>query len=391
MSVTSQTMLDYYVSQGISPVHQNIQDLDVHFDRRHALYLMLGLPPFAFTGRKILEVGPGSGHNSLFIASLKPERYVLVEANPRGVAEIAELYAGFERPHTVPRIVASKLEDFETSERFDVVICEGWLGSSEHERAMLTKLSGFVADGGTLVFTALSPTGLLLNTIRKALCLRLVGPHEPSGRRIEIAMAAFSPHLSTLASMSRPHVDWLLDMVLSPAYFGICLTPPQSVDALPSAFEFYGSSPRFVQDWRWYKGLVGDDRRFSEAFLASYQENIANFLDYRTLVVGRSVEANCMLDDAGWGLLQATAGWEREWSDGIGSNTPPAVTRAMSAVIAAAQGLPTHILDGLDEAQALLAATAISATNVAGMQQFRGLFGRELIYLAFHRRGSAIA
>lgn len=378
------TMLDYYVSQGISPVHQNIQDIGAHLDRRQALYQTLGLLPSAFRNRTVLEVGPGSGHNSLFIASLKPSRYVLVEANPRAIADIAKLYEGFDIPHATPEVVASKLEDFASPTRFDIVLCEGWLGSSEHERAMLSKLATFVGAGGVLVVTILSPTGMLLNTIRKTLCLRLVGPQELIERRVEIATAAFSPHLATLASMTRPHRDWLLDMVLSPAYFDICLTPQQAVEALPAPFEFYGSSPRFTQDWRWYKGLSGENRRFSEMFLNSYEENIANFLEYRTLVAGRSAEQNRALDVAGLALLQASARWERSWHDGIGIVTPSDVVDAMAAVIRTAGGLSDEITAGLIEAQALLLQTTIGPAEVAGMSEFRTLFGRELIYVAFH-------
>lgn len=379
---TATTMLEYYVSQGISPVHQNIQNLDAHLDRRQALYQTLGLLPSAFRGRTVLEVGPGSGHNSLFVASVKPARYVLVEGNPKGVEDIGVLYDGLTIPHVRPEVVSSKLEDFNAPEVFDIVLCEGWLGSSAHERAMLSKLATFVADEGVLVVTILSPTGLLLNTIRKALCLRLVGPNDAMALRLEISTAAFSAHLATIASMSRPHRDWLLDMVLSPAYFDICLTPQQAVEALPENFEFYGSSPRFAQDWRWYKGLIGIERCFSEVFLQSYAENIPNFLDYRTLVSGRTVEQNRALDAASQALLQASARWERDWKN---RTAPADVMEAMAAVMAASAGLSPTIVDGLAEAQALLLRNAIEPADVAEMTVFGELFGRELIYVAFHR------
>lgn len=376
------TMLEYYVSQGISPVHQDIQDLDAHLDRRQALYQTLGLLPSTFRGRTVLEVGPGSGHNSLFVASMKPSRYVLVEGNPKGVDEIGKLYDGFTVPHARPEVIASKLEDFASSTRFNIVLCEGWLGSSVHERAMLSKLATFVADEGVLVVTVLSPTGMLFNTIRKALCLKLVGPREALDRRLKVSGAAFSPHLATLASMTRPHRDWLLDMVLSPAYFDICLTPQQAVDALPADFEFYGSSPRFAQDWRWYKGLSGSQRRFSETFLKSYEENIANFLDYQTIVSGHSAEQNRALDASGLALLQASAQWERNWQGGI---APPDVTAAIVAVMAASKGLSPKISAGLTEARDLLLRDEINPADIANMAVFGPLFGRELIYVAFHR------
>jgi len=34
-----------------------------------------------------MEVGPGSGHNAIYTALLKPASYTLVDGNPRSLAE----------------------------------------------------------------------------------------------------------------------------------------------------------------------------------------------------------------------------------------------------------------------------------------------------------------
>ena len=36
--------LDYYIKEGISPVHYNLSNLKRHFDIRNSLYYLLGLP-----------------------------------------------------------------------------------------------------------------------------------------------------------------------------------------------------------------------------------------------------------------------------------------------------------------------------------------------------------
>lgn len=57
--------LEYYGKYHISPVNQNIDDLKLHYDRRRKLYRQCGLPVIAFKNANVLEVGPGSGYNTL--------------------------------------------------------------------------------------------------------------------------------------------------------------------------------------------------------------------------------------------------------------------------------------------------------------------------------------
>lgn len=57
--------LEYYGEHEISPVRQDLSDINLHFAKREKLYRQLGLPGIAFEGKKILEVGPGSGYNTL--------------------------------------------------------------------------------------------------------------------------------------------------------------------------------------------------------------------------------------------------------------------------------------------------------------------------------------
>ena len=43
--------LEYYVREGISPVHQNITNLKKHFQSRESLYRLLGMIPSFFKGK----------------------------------------------------------------------------------------------------------------------------------------------------------------------------------------------------------------------------------------------------------------------------------------------------------------------------------------------------
>ena len=96
--------LEYYIKEGISPVHYNLSDLNKHFEIRKSLYRLLGLIPNFFMGKDILEVAPGSGHNSIYTASLLPKSYDLVEPNPNGCKDIISAFKNLNYKHTMPKL-----------------------------------------------------------------------------------------------------------------------------------------------------------------------------------------------------------------------------------------------------------------------------------------------
>ena len=385
MTSAPPSMLDYYTTFGISPVHQDIADLTRHLERRQSLYLSLGLTGATFRGSDVLEVGPGSGHNSLFVASQVPKTYTLLEPNPTAVREIGLLYDGFPLPHVRPRVIAEKLEDFESEDGFDIVICEGWLGSSDHEKALLTKLGGLVRQGGVLVVTAICPLGLVFNTLRKALCLKISSPLLHPKARLESVSPAFSPHLARLNHMSRSHADWMLDMVLSPAYFDICLTPEMVAEALGETFDLSAGQPRFIEDWRWYKSLHGDNRDLTRAVLKSYQRRALNFLDYQHDLPAHDEDVTAPLLTAATSLLDETAIWERGYAQ-YGDRCPAPVLHAAAALASDLSPLAPDLAQGVTEARQLLSRETVTTDEIAQLPTFAALFGRELIYLAAMRR-----
>ena len=80
--------INFYLKQKILPWRQDLQDLDAHFQRRKSLYRHLGILPRFIRDRSVLELGPGSGHNSIFPASLRPSCLVLVEPHPEAISDI---------------------------------------------------------------------------------------------------------------------------------------------------------------------------------------------------------------------------------------------------------------------------------------------------------------
>jgi SAM-dependent methyltransferase len=375
--------LDYYLRHGLNPVRYEMADRQRHLDRRASLYRTLGLPRRLFRGARVLEVAPGSGQNSLFVASLGPRELVLVEPNPVAQRDIRELYRVVDSSVVPPRLVGLPFEEFDDDERFDVALCENWLGHSPAERFLLHKLGDLVADSGVLVVTAISPVGILPNVLRKVLTCRIDRPQAGFEERTALLSAAFEPHLRTIPAMTRTCTDWVHDNVMNPAYFGILLTVPMVLEELGGAFEVLGSAPRFAAEWRWFKSLCGEHREFNRHFLAEYHANLHNFLDHRRLLGSRDPAGNRALEAAAWELIDAAAALER--AGGTAAPHLRQVRAALARVEASIADLPDDLRTALAECGDLIGREALTADAVAGMQSFGRLFGRETLYLSLEK------
>ena len=255
-------------------------------------------------GARVLEVAPGTGQNSLYLARLAPQSLTLVEPNPIAIRDIAAVYATPGVAPVPPLVIEARFEEYEPEELFDVVVCENWLGSSDHERRLLAKLGRMVADGGLLLVTTVSPVGMLPNLLRRSLARKLVLPESPFAASTSVLSRAFGPHLRTLAAMTRGVTDWVQDNMLNPAYFGIQLTVPMVLSDFASDFEVLGSSPRFAADWRWFKGLCGPDRDFNRHVLTEYRSGLHNFFDHRTVLPARDLARNAEFEAATLGVCK---------------------------------------------------------------------------------------
>jgi hypothetical protein len=378
---TRQDLLAYYLQHQISPVRQDISDLDRHLQRRDSLYRHLGLPAGFLAGRTVLEVGPGSGHNSLHVARCLPLRLDLVEPNPTGRAGIRQLYGEFARPHTLPRLIEQRLEDFTPEIAYDVVIAEAWLGCSPHEQKLMRKLSGMVKPGGLLITTFTSAAGMLATSLRRLLGDRLIQSVTGLTEQTALLQQAFASHLATMPDMSRPHEDWIQDNLLNPAFFTSCLMPDMLLDSVDPALSFYQSYPNFSTDWRWYKTLYGDHRQFNEVFLRDYHAVSHNFYDHLSLLPARSPDGNRDLEQLAFALIQLQA---ECWNRGVAPDQADIIAR-LSALGHALGAMSAAWAAGLDEVIALYRHAAITPEQIAGMVAFRPIFGRELVYIALYR------
>lgn len=387
-SGTRQTHLEYYAEHGIAPVRYDLSSLDAHLERRESLYNMLGMPSLAFRGANVLEVAAGTGQNSLYIASQMPKSLTLLEPNKPGLAFIEKTYAEFDRPCVAPTILNMKLEDFETEDRFDSILCENWLGSSVHEINLLKKLACLVGPKGILVITVLSPIGFIPNLLRRFFVPYMAPVGLSFDARTKLLEEAYGPHLKTLPAMTRSATDWVHDNMLNPAYFGLCLSVPLVISQLGRDFEIIRSCPSFEEDWRWFKGLYGVFRQRNEHFLQEYLGKCHNYLDCNADTFPSEAARNELLEGSALQLLKAVEAHEDLHIQGED------VTAAAAAVAAELECFLDRVPRELGEAQAGLSQVlryirepaACTPSVMARLGNFGSLFGRETSYLSLMKR-----
>jgi len=376
--------LDYYKEHGISPVRYDLSDLDAHLDRRDFLYRSLGLPPIAFKGVAVLEVAAGSGQNSLYVASLGPALYDLVEPNPAGVQDIKAAYAGFDRPHTTPKLLVEQFETFKSERTYDIVLCENWLGGFQNELALLGKLARLVTPGGVLVVTLVPFTGLAANVARYALAHRLLDQQGEMSftAQTDYLVSIFGKHLSTMPAMTRSHHDWVRDMLQNRVFLPVVLPLEQVLEHIGPEMESLSFSPRFVTDWRWFKSGVGEARRLNETAIASYRANLHNFMDWRTVSAVRDPEVNRQVDVKCRDLHAAVTDWYHSRSDA--GRLP--IERALADLAQALAASDPEVSAAYAEALDAWRKPSLDGDEVRDMPKFGALFGRELVYGSFTRR-----
>jgi hypothetical protein len=371
--------VDYYRANAISPVNQDLSDVARHMERRESLYLALGIVPAFVAGRTVLEFGPGSGHNAIYTSSLRPRRYVLVDGNPVGLAAAGTLLDEYAPERDACVLVASLIEAYASEERFDLVLCEGTIPGQLDPSFFARHAAGFVAAGGLFVLTAQDAASCLPELVRRAVAAHVVPRSLPVQEQLERLVPFFAPHLATLAGMSRPVADWVLDNIIQP-YIGELFSVIEAIDVLaPDGLEVYNASPRFFTNWRWYKRQIGAERDLGPGVRASYRANVVNMMDYR--LDGAATHA----PELGERLLELADRFYdalREAEAGGSYATSIGLLRELAAAIR-----PVSVLTAtsLDEALAVCAA-ATAGSALPPTPALSGFFGHGQQYLSFVRR-----
>lgn len=217
-SKTQNLFLQFYGAHHISPVSQDISDFALHLRRRARLYELLGIHTHAFKNATMLEVGAGSGYNTLLF--LKLGAFVdIVEPNAAGREKMIELFRQYNVPDSSYCIHPCTLQDYTSTKQYDFVIAEGflpWLVKVEREQ-VISKLLASTCAGGAIVTTTMCEFSFFYEDLRRILGLKLVAGIKGFKEKVNALSQAFKTHLDSLIFASRPIQDWVVDNILNPA------------------------------------------------------------------------------------------------------------------------------------------------------------------------------
>lgn len=272
----------FYNKHHIIPVTQDTEQPDFIF-RRNSLYKLLGIPLHTLKDRTVLEFGPGGGYNALAITHQAPKRYVFVDASLASLDELKRKVETKSFGNVETEIVDCNIMHFEDDRKFDLVIVEGVIPGQKNPRSMLKHVSKFVSEEGFLVITTTSAASMLSEVCRRVFFPYITSTHKSFEDQVLAAIQIFQPHLTTLKTTTRPIRDWVLDSIFNPweSSNRMCFTILDSVEALGSEYDFYGSSPRFLIDDRFYKAICPKATTSSKLVEQQFPSIAFALIDYR--------------------------------------------------------------------------------------------------------------
>jgi 2-polyprenyl-3-methyl-5-hydroxy-6-metoxy-1,4-benzoquinol methylase len=373
--------LTYYGAHGIVPVRQDTSDIELHYARRRALYRHLGVPPLVMRNARILEFGPGTGDNALYLASCDPDLCVLVDGNPTSMQEISDKLGRGLFGKSSFECRMSEIRDYSDLRRFDLVLCEGVIPGQANPQAFLRHVASFAERDGIVVITTISPASVLAEVCRRVVGAVFASRIKDREELIAALTRFFEPDLRSLPGMSRRHEDWVLDNILHPWPARIAFTIPEAIDSLDSQFDFLGTSPSFVQDWRWYKAIPRHSKTWNDVALEEYRRWGLFLIDYRLEPSDRVPPATAELE----AYCQRALDIQHD----LGHSQSILEIPRFSACMLEIQGMLSDPAPKAAQAIADFLAgleRLVDGDTDADFRSFRSWFGRGQQYVSFSRR-----
>jgi len=369
--------LSFYIDKNVSPVRQDIKDHIKHFQRRESLYKFLGVSQNLLKNKSIIEIGPGSGQNSLYIASTKPKKIVLVEPNPSGIDQIKNNYDSWPMDHIKPEIINEDFLNYKTSEKFDIVIAECWLGRTNLGKILIKKLESITKKNGIIILTATPNIGLLSNALRAALAYRILNNNSHDFNNDgNILLQAFQSHLNTLNDMSRYHIDWVQDNLLNPAALEEIIHPHEIIGLLDES-NLLSSYPSFFESWEWYKSLHSENTNISNKWINQFNKKSHNFLDSKIISTELLDTSNIKLEYLSREISERIIKIRRH------DMPDETLITLVNKLIDYIPHSHAPIVISIKEWLKCYKEDKITKEMISNLNKFKNWFGRELIYMSF--------
>lgn len=283
----SESMVAYYQDLHFNPVLIQVENPEVwqsHFDKRRNLYERhLGVPLAYLRGARIVEFGPNSGENAL-LPALFGAKLTLVEPNTQVLPRLKGLFNRFGVAGQIESLQSVGIDEFNTTQPYDLVIAEGFLFTLPNRDTLLRKLTTLIRPGCLGVISYNDLVGGLLEYLRRAILFRaceLAGVADvQSDACREIARRLYADDCARI-NMSRTFEVWWRDTLVNPFCMGAHTW--SLPDLLPilheQGCEFHSTSPLWfnAHQHNWYKNVRSTETA-RQNVLTSWQQNLPYFL-----------------------------------------------------------------------------------------------------------------
>jgi ubiquinone/menaquinone biosynthesis C-methylase UbiE len=375
--------LDYYLANKIIPVRQDISDLTKHFRRRQALYRHLNILPLTVRGKKVIEFGPGTGDNAVYTAALRPSLYVFVDANPMSIEHIRKKADSGMLPAGSIEYFEGDVMSFDSPPHFDLVLCEGIVHAQRDPKAFLQHMARVAGPDGIVVATTHSAVSLFPEYCRRIIYPIFASETPERSALLERVVSFFQRDLAFLPGMSRLPEDWAQDNIMHPWPDAeqVVFTIEDAIVALDSDFDILGTSPQFIQDWRWYKAIATDSTSVNQHAIAESRKWSFALLDHRELPAA-GVQADTDLElKCREAINRCNVAWRSKKHDDI-QNFLEIVDLLTKRLTVSAPRTSKSLHDFSAGVRGML-----GGEKWADFGDFRSLFGRAQQYVSFVRRG----
>jgi len=361
--------IDFYNSIGFAPTGQEPALKVEHKQNRNNLYRKLGLHSGIFKSARVLEIGPGSGENSIDLLGRGISSLKLVD----GVPEVlSSLQTRIKSETPVTYELSDATIPSTSTETFDIVICEGVIPLQLTPGDFFQNISKSVAPGGLILITTMDGISTLSEVLRRVISFSVKSRH---GLKLEDLEDFFKRDFQSLDGMTRTPRNWLLDSVINP-WIGNLFSIKDALLSAPADFRPISMTPNLHLDLNWYKSPV-DNKSEKEAWTASYDNTCHYLIDYRIKShLNTSEDLNYLLQE-----LCAQAFLEMQIL--LASNSLSSSGKFCSIIQRIALECPQ--LDNLTRLSLLAFINFLNGDEDNSLMDFQPFWGRGQQYLCFER------
>ena len=272
---------DFYIRYNFLPTKTQINlgdSKDYDFYKNQRLFLLenlLNIPRKFLDGCSYLEIGPDSGENALFAASLGAH-VTCLDPNPLAIASVNSIFGDFPDKNIAERLIKSEIcyfEEFQTDKKFNLIACEGMIHTVTDSYSFYNKIAYLIGQQGFVLISYCNELSLFADLFHskvfKSLVINHLGVRELDKNSIEeilnFGKILFSNKWSRINHL-RSIDTWLMDVLLNPA-----VKIEKTVDTLSMlktfkdfGLNYWSSWPRYEQigEMRWHRNIKTVDERF---------------------------------------------------------------------------------------------------------------------------------